>query len=90
MGYGPAKAQDDLAALQFRIDTNGDGQLSGTELTGFKVMDLRASNLARPFWHEADWSELAKLKRVRRAVALPPKVVSRIVRPRCVGPQAAC
>ena len=83
-------AQDDLAALQFRFDTDGDGQLSGTELTGFKVMDLRASNLARPFNREADWGELSKVKRVRRAVALPPKVVSRIVRPRCVTVQAAC
>ena len=31
-------AKDDLAALRSRFDANGDGRLTGTELTGFKVM----------------------------------------------------
>ena len=35
-------AKDDLAALRSRFDTNGDGKLTGTELTGFKVMKTNA------------------------------------------------
>ena len=31
-------AKDDLAALRSRFDANGDGQLTGTEQNGFKVM----------------------------------------------------
>ena len=35
-------AKDDLAALRSRFDTNGDGKLTGTEMTGFKVMKTNA------------------------------------------------
>jgi hypothetical protein len=35
-------AKDDLAALRSRFDTNGDGKLTGAELTGFKVMKTNA------------------------------------------------
>ena len=35
-------AKDDLAAPRSRFDTNGDGKLTGTELTGFKVMKTNA------------------------------------------------
>ena len=35
-------AKDDLAALRSRFDANGDGKLTGTELTGFKVMKTNA------------------------------------------------
>ena len=39
--WGPTAA-DDMAALRSRFDTNGDGKLTGTELTGFKVMETLA------------------------------------------------